>query len=340
MEVTLATEKEKKLWDEIVTGSDQGTIFHTWDFLSIMERHSVKKVLTREVRSILYPLLISDKYGVAGIAPVFYYAVPGWSIAASPPFAVENYYLGPVFNSLGDCGIKKREIRELEFHRTIDQYLKENIKPKMILFHTAPGLHDTRQFKWNGYEVEPRYTYCLDLKKDFESIQKSFSKSLRHSIRKAEKSGIIIEEGGRDEITVIYDKLQERNRIFAPPAYLNDICSRFSPKNIRVFIAKKDDSVLSGIITTIWKDKVSFWVGSPRYSIDGVNPNVFVFNESIRWACENRYSRYEIIGADNRTLFAFKQKFNADLVLYYNLRWLSPISRFSRNVFQIFKSPE
>jgi hypothetical protein len=340
MEVTLATENDKNLWDEIVTCSHQGTLFHTWDFLSIMQRHSVKNVWKKEFRATLYPLLISDKKRIVGIAPFFYYNISGYHIAGSPPFAVENYYLGPVFRNVGETGSVKCEGRELEFHNAIDKFLKKTLKPHMILIHTSPGLFDTRQFIWNGYEVEPRYTYILNTKQDYPSIHAAFSKNLRQNIDKVQKSGIVVVEGTREEVTLIHQRLRERNRIHAPLEYLNDVFDRFSPENIRIFIAEKNGEPVSGIITSIWKDKVSFWVGSPRYSLDGIDPNGAIIAKSIRWACEHGYSQYEIIGADTKSLFTFKQKFGADLILYYNIRWLSPLSRFSRNIIRLIQPHE
>jgi lipid II:glycine glycyltransferase (peptidoglycan interpeptide bridge formation enzyme) len=46
--------------------------------------------------------------------------------------------------------------------------------------------------------------------------------------------------------------------------------------------------------------------------------------ESIRWAGEQGYKTFEIVGADDYSLFPFKRKFNGKVISYYQMKWLSP----------------
>ena len=110
---------------------------------------------------------------------------------------------------------------------------------------------------------------------------------------------------------------------------MGEVFDQFFPDHIKVFIAKAGSERLSGIITIIDKDKVSFWVGAPRCSYKGLSPNELVLWESIRWAGEHGYKTFEIVGADDYSLFPFKRKFNGKIIPYYQMKWLSP----SLNVF-------
>ena len=94
MDVSIASDSDQQLWDEIVFSSDEGTLFHTWKWLKIMEKHNRKKIFFRKYPGILYPLIVREREEIIGLIPIFFYNSPLLKIAASPPFSVENYYLG------------------------------------------------------------------------------------------------------------------------------------------------------------------------------------------------------------------------------------------------------
>ena len=110
------------------------------------------------------------------------------------------------------------------------------------------------------------------------------------------------------------------------------VFDQFFPDHNKVFIAKAGSERLSGIITIFYRDKVTFWVGSPRFSYNGLSPNELVLWESIRWAGEQGYKTFEILGADDYSLFPFKRKFNGKVISYYQMKWMSPSLNFVSSV--------
>ena len=48
---------EKKEWDEIVENSSHGTIFHRWDFLKVMEKHTKKRIIRTQLKGKFIPLI-------------------------------------------------------------------------------------------------------------------------------------------------------------------------------------------------------------------------------------------------------------------------------------------
>ena len=46
MEITIASDADQPLWDDIVVNSSEGTLFHTWKWLKIMEKHNSKKSIS------------------------------------------------------------------------------------------------------------------------------------------------------------------------------------------------------------------------------------------------------------------------------------------------------
>jgi lipid II:glycine glycyltransferase (peptidoglycan interpeptide bridge formation enzyme) len=149
--------------------------------------------------------------------------------------------------------------------------------------------------------------------------------------------GIEVDEGERRDVEHIYDLLKRRDRIKATKEFLLEIFDNFHPNNIKVFISKKENDCLSGIITTCYKNKVSFWIGSPRVLYHGVSPNELLLWESIKWSIANGFEFYEIMGADDLSLYPFKSKFNGELINSLSMKWFSPAFKLIVGVYQSIK---
>ena len=327
MELKIINEGEQEIWDNAVDSSSHGTIFHTWKWLKIAERHSLKQTFTGKYPSKLYPLVVIQDSKIIGLMPVFCYPVPFLKMVTSPPMAVENYYLGPLMCDFQDLKPEKQQIMVMDFFSEIDTFIKKILHPKFILIHTSPRFLDIRPFKWSGYEIEPRYTYEIDLTLGQKAIWENFGKNLKYYLRKTEKEGVTVEHGSRDDCKFIYDLLKQRNRIHSGEDFLLEIFDTFSPHDLHVFMARQDNENLTGIIILTYKNSVIFWLGAPKLSVRGIIPNELVIWKSIVWAIENGYERYEIMVADDLTLFPFKRKFNGTLSQFYTMRWRSPFFR-------------
>lgn len=339
-DIKIAEECNKEKWDEVVSLSPHGTIFHTWKWLKIMEKHSIKNILNTKTKAILYPIMVSKGLEIIGLLPIYYYQSRFFRIVSSPPSRVENFYLGPVLSNYDSLKSRDKQEHLVEFNKEIDKYIKNNLKPNFILINSSPGLEDSRPFKWSGYEVEPKYTYILNLKAGKDKIWKGFSKSLRYYIEKARKEGIEVTEGSKDDLDCIYAMLKNRGRISATKEFMTEIFENISQDNLNVLIAKKENELLSGIITISYKNKVSFWIGSPKVSYKGISPNELILWESIKSAIDKGYEFYEIIGADELVLYPFKSKFNAELIIRLNLRWFSPKFMLINNIYRAIRPKE
>ncbi len=333
MDVSIASDTDQQLWDDIVFSSDEGTFFHTWKWLKIMEKHNRKKIFFRQYQGILYPLIVREGDEIIGLMPVFFYNSPFLKIAASPPFSVENYYLGPVMKKNEAIRAHRKQHLIYEFQKAIDHFLKNTLKSNYISLHSSPGMNDPRSFIWSGYKVEPEFTNIIDISPGETIVWENFSQTARNIVHKLEKRGISTDTGSEEEVKLIYNLLQGRQRIHATPDFLLEIFKNFYPENLNFFIAKKGDIPLTGIITISYKDKVSVWMGSPKITVDGVSPNYILHWEGIRWACNNNYKFFEILGASDQTLFAFKSKFNGEIIPFYSMKWYSPLNRFIISIY-------
>jgi hypothetical protein len=338
MEVKIATETDQNIWDDIVKSSAHGTLFHTWKWLKIMEKHNFSKNISGTYHGQLYPLIVKTGNEIIGLIPIFVYKTPFVKMACSPAFGVENACLGPILNNYLTLRSHRRQVLFYEFHKEVDNFLKNELHVNYISIHTSPGLSDPRPYIWSEYQVVPSFTYFINLKEGEKKVWDGFSRTLKQDINKVIKKGVHVEIGSRKDIEYIYELLEKTDRIHSNKEYILEIFDNFSLHNLNVFIAKQMNEPLSGVITVCYKNTIGFWVGTPKFSYEGTNPNTLVYWETINWAIDNGFENFEIIGASDFSYFMFKSKFNGELVPYYTMKWYSPWLKFVKSFQNLLKS--
>jgi hypothetical protein len=81
--------EDKKRWDQFVETSPQGTLFHKWDFLKTVERHSEYQFL---------PYCVYSGEELRCIFPFFIGRDNRLTVMRSPPLNAQIWYLGPAFD--------------------------------------------------------------------------------------------------------------------------------------------------------------------------------------------------------------------------------------------------
>ena len=87
--MTVELLEDKKRWDQFVETSPEGLLFHKWDFLKTVERHSKYRFL---------PYGIYSGEHLKCIFPIFIGRERGLTILNSPPPNTQIWYLGPTFD--------------------------------------------------------------------------------------------------------------------------------------------------------------------------------------------------------------------------------------------------
>jgi lipid II:glycine glycyltransferase (peptidoglycan interpeptide bridge formation enzyme) len=335
MYLSVASDTDQELWDEIVRCSDEGTIFHTWKWLKFLEKHNIKKICSLSYNGRLYPLMVWEKNEIVGLIPIFFYNSKIYKISCSPPFGIEYMYLGPVLKKL-EKPLKSGKKQNIlyQFHKTVDNFLKNELKSNYIRIISSPGLSDPRPFYWSGYQVVPQFTNIIDLRDGETCLWGNLSRNAITSINKAKKNGIIVEMGSKEDIDVFINLLDSRNRIHSGKTFFSDMINDFFPHDFTCLIAKKEGKVLTGIILIMYKKKVTGWVGTPKVLSDGISPNFLLQWECLRWARNNNFDFFENMSANELSTFPFKSKFNPEIIPYYRLKWYSPLPRLVESVYR------
>lgn len=319
MRLEIFTQKDSKFWNEIVDHSLNGTLFHRWEWLKIVEKHSGCQ---------LFPLVFydndKDRYPFGAI-PLFLMKKLRLKMVFSPPPAC-SINLGHI---LVDKNYKplKLELSYLDFQAKIDDFIK-GLGANYTLFITSPGISDMRPFLWAKYDVSPCYTYKIDLRPGEQAVLASISRTLRQDINSSLGKGVrIIESDLRDEQDIDYlheslnDRYSRQNiRLPLSKAYLQDIIHAFGHDHVKLFMAIFEDKPVGATLFTYYKDTVAAWVGAVRYKSNELEVNGCIYREIIARAIKDKLTWFEIMGANTRHLCASKAKYSPLLDLQFQIK--------------------
>ena len=325
MELKVAGEKDTEEWDKLVENSPHGTIFHTWKWLKIAEKHTNSK---------LYPLIGYRGSEAIGIYPLFLVKKKSIRLIFSPPPKTLLLYLGPAFVNFENLKQSRRESLFTEFQLSVDEFIKSDLRGNYTRIRLSPWLIDSRPLRWCDYEIEPLYTYMINLQGGVDNLWSNLNRKLRVSIEKSKREGVSVELGDAEDLEflrkALYSRFEEQG--LRPEKeyykdYLSDLYNSFYPQNMKIFIAKRNGERVGGLVVLCYKDWAALWIGIPKTGLKGIYPNDLAQWEAIRWACENGYRFYEEMDAgDDPRLRHFKAKFNPELAVWFSaVKYSSPI---------------
>jgi hypothetical protein len=318
VEIRLAQSEDENEWDAINARSPHGTIFHQWNWLKIIEKHT---------RSILYPLIGMKGNTPIGIFPLFFEKKGPIRMVFSPPPYAALFYLGPVLAEYDSLRQEKRETNYLGLQNSVEQFIINNLKANYVSISLCPGLQDPRPFTWSGYNFEPQYDYIIDLSVGPDALFRTLNKKQRQNLKRAKKRGISIETGGEKEYIKILDLMDIRYKqqgkiVTVPRDYFLDLYHEYND-NIKIFIAKNGSEIITGSIEIQYKDTHYSWIGNPKpISRISPSPNDILIWESINHAFQHGYKYYVTMNAagDKRLHSYYVSKFNPKLVIHHSLK--------------------
>jgi predicted N-acyltransferase len=337
MDLTLKTldTTNEKIWDAIVFSSPGGTIFHTVDWLRVVEKQTSAK---------LHPLMFYKGTQLVAIYPLFITKYGMIKIALSPASRSYMLYLGPVIAEYESLKQDKKETLYIQIQQETDKYLFESQGCKFARIRSSPGLFDSRPLSWSGYTVQPYYTYRINLTKGCNFVWEQFDRKLRVEINKAVREGVTVRSGDKDDLIFIHDLLFKRyvEQGFKPVNYipfLLDLYEKFYPGNLKIFVAEYNGKRIGGTINLCFKNIMYLWVGIPKTDLVGISVNDVIQWEGIKWAEAHGFEYYEEMDAgDDPRLRAFKSKYNPNLVIWYSAtKYTSFLYKTAEKIFDIVR---
>jgi lipid II:glycine glycyltransferase (peptidoglycan interpeptide bridge formation enzyme) len=166
----------------------------------------------------------------------------------------------------------------------------------------------------------------LDLSKSTDELSRSMSKRGRWGIKKAEKAGVKVDEGGLQDLPSYYQMhLSTCRRLKIPPTSLQMFRALFDvfshEKNIGFFLAKYNARPIAGCIILKWLDKMWYVHGDSLNSYWNLNANHLLQWNVIRWGKTNGVRIYDMFGIPctsdevhpKRGLYLFKTQFGGHI---------------------------
>jgi hypothetical protein len=325
----------EKIWDDVVFSSSCGTIFHTVEWLRVVEK---------QTNAEFHPLMFYKGTQPVAIYPLFITKYGIIKLALSPPSRSYMLYLGPVIAEYESLKQDKKETLYIQIQQETDKYLFETQGCKFARIRSSPGLFDSRPLSWSGYTVQPYYTYRINLTKGSNFVWEQFDRKLRVEINKAVREGVTVRSGDKDDLVFIHDLLFKRyvEQGFKPVNYipfLLDLYEKFYPDKLKIFVAEYNGQKIGGTINLCFKNIMYLWVGIPKTDLVGISVNDVIQWEGIKWAEANGIEYYEEMDAgDDPRLRHFKSKYNPDLVIWYSAtKYTSLLYKAAEKLFDIVR---
>ncbi|CAJ37116.1 GNAT family N-acetyltransferase [Methanocella arvoryzae] len=293
-------------WDEFVETSPDSMLFHRWDFLKIIEKHSSYRLL---------PLGVRRGRELVCVFPLFFRSFKGLKTVFSPPPGTCVPYLGPAFSpGYHHLRQKRKESYLNDAFQEVSGELKKLV-PNYISVSTVPGFDDARPFMWAGYDLGINYTYYLDLGRPLEKILEGFDPDCKKKIRAGDKYHLSIDQTLDVETfyAITRDRFASRGMgsPLLSPQYLRDILDAF-PDNVQMYFAYAGDELVSLALNCAYKESLMFWLGEINIRKD-IPGNELMKWEFIRQAKQQGLREVELEGAGLKHLCLFKSKFNPAL---------------------------
>ena len=310
MAVELLEDKDR--WDQFIESSPQGSLFHKWDFLKTVERHSGHRFLpysvyTGEQLRCIFPFFIGKDHGL--------------TVMNSPPPNTQIPYLGPAFDPSVEA--RRATAKEKIFDQVTDEVCGEieKIAPNYVSITTVPNFLDVRSFIWKNYREHFRMTYAIDLEKSLDEIWASFSNGCRRGIRKLGAHSPEIQQ--TDDVSALLRIWRQRFSelgVQVPllsDSYLKDLVAAF-PQDVTVYNLLIDGRLATAIAFCIMQEeRYHWWIGgvNVRKDLSAVD---YLIWEVVQRAQSEGFKRLDLGEGD--LLSGYKAKFDPTLEPFWSLR--------------------
>lgn len=304
--VRYLNEGEYEQWDNFVDNSPQGTLFHKSYWLKASgQKFRIYGCFKNENLVGGLPIICKSKFGIKQ--------------AIHPPLTP---YLGIVF--------KKNEtkyVNKISEEKKISECIAKKVKKDFyfIRFNFSPFFTDLQPFIWQGFSINIRYTYLLNLK-DLEEIWRNIEDSRRNDIRRAEKDGLTVKYNNDFQKTfALVEKTFYRQNLkpkFKPVAFeYNRILSE--KNQCKSFLTRNREGKTIAAVYIVWDKKRSY------YLLGGYDPgkkhhgaSAIAMWEAIKFTKEKLgLNEFDFEGSMIRPVEQFFRKFGGKITPYYSVTW-------------------
>lgn len=224
-------EVNKNAWNEVVTSSSLGCIYHRYDWIKSIEQSKSYQPLH---------VTVYKNGSLTGIFPNFVKPIPKTPLKRLVSIGVGHG--GPIFKS----------DKELSFDRVFKRIQK--VSGKLVIGHSISTLsrdYVMMDSKLEDFSYQPKLSICrfvLDIDRSWESILNSMKKSRRREVVEARSRNYEIRHEPLDEESLRlfyqdYEQMMGRVGGDAHPFSFFLNISKNMPENIKIVAVKVEDEV-------------------------------------------------------------------------------------------------
>ena len=300
MNIRLATEADKEDWNKVVEESDNGTIYHTWEWKQVIEQGLGDKA---------YYVIAEENNELVGIYPLFSRASLKYS---KLPVLIKDYfkvvwsphpqtwgYGGPCFIETANDDTRERMLD------TVDVFVREN--RRVLSLRIFPYKNEISQYlPKNDFREITWQTAYLDLSITIDELWTNLNKKHRNSIRKGRKKDLKVIEGKKEsEVKEFYENVwcdlvkyvtdkAKRQMMYSPKflsyEYFKAIWNTLVPKKMaKFYFVYYNDKIISGLISFCYKNMATYEHGASIREYLDLSPNNLLLWTAIEDAKKNGY---------------------------------------------------
>lgn len=322
----------KEEWADALPSSGFG-VFHTPEALEVLDAHTSSELhlvgaFKGERPVALVPLFRKERsIGTAMLSP-------------PPSLAVPN--LGPLLMPASPKR-RKRERLHKAFANEVLEFAGVERSTTILWMSCDLGMTDPRPYVWADLDVNPRFTYVLDLSEaSTDRVMERFSKSLRRDVRNARASEVTVDhESTTETARRVFEDTRNRydeqdERFGLTWDYVRDLTEGLGER-CRVYVARDGSGEYLGGITVLYSnDRAYFWQGGTRTDHD------VAINCLLHWRILEdvatdppleSVNAYDLMGANTEQICRYKSKYGADLRTYYTVESSGPAIDVAKTVY-------
>lgn len=277
-----------------------------------------------------------------GLFPIHERQKLGARLLTSPPLSLGIGRLGPLVMSNSPKQRKQERTNRRFIRAALDELDAAN--PRTLLrLACSPEYSDPRPFQWNGFQVEPAFTYRLSLDDtDADTVLKNFTRDLRREIGKEDEVPFDIERGGINDVRRIYDSVKARHRdqnhrYPLPWEFVRDLVDTLD-EQVRVYVARTDGEFVAGTIVLYSAETAYFWKGGTKTD-HTVSPNSLLHWRIIKDVLEDPelsdIEAYDLYTANNERLAEYKSKLGGSPQPYFVVESGGPAMTAAKGIYRM-----
>jgi len=312
IEVFQYTEEMKRVWDRFVWNSNNGTLFHTRQFLNYHPPGRFQD----------HSLLFKEKGCIVAVLPAAFKTVDARKILYSHCGASYGGFVYredlPVRSAFDLVKVLLAHLKEEKIER-----VEMTLPP--VVYHARPSHYVDFALYKSGFSYKKReVSSIIPLDFSADQILEKFKPEARTAYRKSLKSGIRVVESEDVEsfYSILKKNLSMRHNV--KPTHTLEELKRLKalfPERIRHFGAFLENRMVAGVTNFICNDRVvlAFYISHDE-AYQKFRPVNHLFYEIIRWAIAQgyRFLDFGIFTVDedpNWGLAKFKESFGARGIL-------------------------